>query len=215
MQPQQPYTNPYDFIVNPQKPPRQPLMSFSGGSGGGMGMRIAVVGIGLVILIVMVVGIASLFKGSGNVANMKIVAEDQAELIRVATLATQDQSNDISQSTTLYFAQNCYLSLASEQQQLLKFLSSSGVKLSPAQLALKTNSQTTQALSAAAASSTYDVTLLNAMQGDMSTYMSDLKVAYAASKNPKEQQLLKSEYQAGQLLTQQLTTAENNVNAGT
>jgi hypothetical protein len=215
MQPQQPYSNPYDFITNPQKPSRPPLMSFSGGSGGGMGMRIAVVGIGLVLLIVILIAISSLFKGGSNVANMKLVAQDQAELVRVTTLATQDQSNDISQNTTLYFAMNTNLTVSSAQQKLLAFLSSHGAKISKATLALKTNSQTTQALSAAAASSTYDTTFLNAMQGDMSTYVADLKVAYAASKNPQEQQLLKTDYQSAQLLTQELTSAQNNVNSGT
>lgn len=215
MQPQQPYNNPYDFIVNPQKPQRAPLMSFSGSSGGGMGMRIAVVGIGLVLLIIVMIVVSSLFKGGGNTKNMTTVAQDQAEILRISTLATQDQSNNISQSTTLYFAQNSQLSVSSEQQKLLAFLSKNGVKLSPAVLALKTNSQTTQALSAAAASSTYDTTFLTAMQSDFSTYSADLKIAYAASKNPQEQQLLKADYQGAQLLTQELTSALNNVNAGT
>lgn len=215
MQPQQPYNNPYDFIVNPQKPQRAPLMSFSGGSGGGMGMRIAVVGIGLVLLIVVMIVISSLFKGGGNTKNMTSVAQDQAEILRVATLATQSQSNDISQNTTLFFAQNADLSISSEQQKLLSFLSANGAKLSTAQLALKTNNQTTNALTAAAASSTYDTAFLSAMQTDFATYNADLKIAYAASKNPQEQQLLKADYQGAQLLTQELTSAMNNVNAGT
>lgn len=215
MQPQQPYTNPYEFITNPQKPSRPPLMSFSGGSGNGVGMRIAVFGGGIVILIIIMVALSSLLKGPSNVPNMKVVAEDQAELIRVTTLATQDESNDISQSTTLYFAMNANLTISSAQQKLLAFLAAHGAKPSTATLALKTNNQTTQTLAAAAASSTYDTTFLTAMQGDMSSYMSDLKVAYAASKNPQEQQLLKGDYQSAQLLTQELTSAQNNVNAGT
>ena len=214
MQPQQPYTNPYEFITNPQKSSRPPLMSFSGGRGNGTGMRIAVFGIGIVLLIVIMATIGTLMKGPSNVPNMKVVAEDQAEIIRVTTLATQDQSNDISQNTTLYFAMNTNLTVSSAQQKMLAFLAAHGSKLSTATLALKTNSQTTQALAAAAASSTYDTTFLTAMQGDMNTYMSDLKVAYASSKNPQEQQLLKGDYQSAQLLNQELTSAQNNVNAG-
>ena len=178
-------------------------------------MRIAVFGIGIVVLIIIMATVGTLLKGPTNVPNMKVVAEDQAELIRVTTLATQDQSNDISQHTTLYYAMNTNLTVSSAQQKLLAFLSAHGAKLSPATLALKTNSQTTQALAAAAASSTYDTTFLTAMQGDMSTYMADLKVAYAASKNAQEQQLLKTDYQSAQLLNQELTSAQNNVNAGT
>ncbi len=213
MQPQQPYNNPYDFIVNPEKPQRQPVLNLNGSS---MAMRIGLIA-GLVVVIMIVIVIASsIFSSSGgNVTNMTSVAQDQVELIRVATEASQNQSNDISQTTTLYFADNCLLSLSSENQQLLSFLNANGVKLSTAQLALKQNSRTDAALQAAAASSTYDTAFLTAMQGDMSTYVSDLKVAFNASTNPKEKQLLSTEYKDALLLNQQLTSALNNVNVGT
>ena len=215
MQPQQPYTNPYDFIVNPQKPQRPSLINLNGGGMGSLKLRIAVVGVGIVLLIIIISVIGSLFSGGGNTVNMTSVAQDQSELIRVTTEATQDQSNDIQQNTTLYFAQNCELSVSSEQQRLLAFLTSHGVKLSSQQLALKQNSRTDSALSAAAASSTYDTTFLNVMQGDMNTYISDIKVAYAASSNPQEKQVLQTDYHDVELLQLQLTNAKNNVNAGT
>jgi hypothetical protein len=212
MQPQQPYTNPYDFIVNPQKP-QKPLLNLGGPNA--VLMRVAVVGIGVVLLIVLAIVVSSLFKGSGNVANMTIVAQDQAEIIRVTTLATQDQSSDISQPTTLYFAENCVLAVGSEQQKLTSFLSSNGVKLTQAQLGLKHNAQTDSALNAAAASSTYDTAFLNAMQGDVGMYVSDIKTAYAKSTNPKEKQLLATDYSDAQLLATELHNAQGQVNAGT
>lgn len=213
MQPQQPYNNPYDFIVNPEKPSRRPLLNLNGTS---MAMRIALItGLVVVIIIVMIV-LGSLFSSHGsNVTNMTAVAQDQTELIRVATEATQSQSNYISQTTTLYFADNCLMSITSENQQLMSFLTSNGVKLSTATLALKQNSRTDAALQAAADSSTYDTAFLTAMQGDMNMYTSDIKVAFAASTNPQEKQLLSTEYKDAALLNQQLTAALNNVNAGT
>jgi hypothetical protein len=214
MQPQQPYNNPYDFIVNPEKPARKPMVSLSG-PGSGIGMRIAIATVIFVLIIIAATVVASLFKGSGNSTNMTSVAQDQAELIRVTTLATQDQSNDISTQTTLYFAQNCDLSVSSEQQRLLAFLSKNGLKLSTAKLALKTNGQTTSALTNAAASSTYDTVFLNAMQGDMNTYIADIKTAYNASKSPTEKQILNTDYQDATLLNQQLKSAINNVGTGT
>lgn len=181
-----------------------------------MAMRIALV-VGLVVIIIIaVVVVISLFSSKGsNVVNMTSVAQDQAELIRVATEATQDQSTDIKQSTTRYFADNCLLAISSEQHQLVSFLSSNGVKLSNAKLALKSNSHTDAALQAAAASSTYDPAFLTAMQGDMNTYISDIKVAFAASKNTQEKVLLQTDYKDASLLQTQLTSALNNVNAGT
>lgn len=213
MQPQQPYNNPYDFIVNPEKPQRRPALNLNGSN---MAMRIGLIAGLLVVIMIVIVVVSSLFSSSGsNVVNMTSVAQDQVELIRVTTEATQDQSNDISQTTTRYFADNCLLSVSSEHQQLMSFLTSHGVKLSTAQLALKQSSRTDAALQAAAASSTYDTAFLTAMQGDMGMYVSDIKVAYKASTNPQEKQLLSTEYKDAALLDQQLTSALNNVNAGT
>jgi len=181
-----------------------------------MTIRIALVAVVIVLIIVIILVVGSLFSSSGsNVTNMTSVAQDQTELIRVATEATQNQSTDINQSTTRYFADNCLLAISSEQQRLLSFLSAHGAKLTTAKLALKQNSHTDTELQAAAASSTYDSAFLTAMQGDMGTYMSDIKVAYNASQNPQEKSLLATDYKDANLLTQQLTNAIGNVNAGT
>lgn len=213
MQPQQPYNNPYDFIVNPEKPQRRPVLNVGGSN---VAVRIAlVVGLVVVVAVVLAVGSSLLTSGSSNVTNMTAVAQDQTELVRVATQATQDQSTDINQSSTRYFADNTLLAVSSEQQRLLAFLSSNGVKLSTAQLALKHSSSTDAALSAAASSSTYDTAFLTAMQGDMSSYISDIKKAFAASSNPQEKALLQTDYKDASLLQQNLTYATNNVNAGT
>jgi hypothetical protein len=184
--------------------------------GSSMVMRIGLI-VGLVVVIGIILTVVSslLSSGGSNVTNMTSVAQDQTELIRVATEATQSQSTDISQSTTRYFADNCLLAVSSEQQRLLAFLSSHGVKLATAKLGLKQNSHTDSELQAAAASSTYDTAFLTAMQGDMNTYISDIKVAYTASTNTQEKTLLKTDYNDASLLEQQLTNALNNVNAGT
>jgi len=214
MQPQQPYTDPYsnpynnqyDFIMSPQTPQRRPLLSLGGGS---MVKRIAVVAGGVVILIILIVMVSSLFSSSGNVPNMTIVAQDQNEVDRVATLAIQDDSSDVTQQTTMNFAQNASLSVASDQVQLLNFLTAHGTKLSTATLALKTNPATTQALSAAASSSTFDQVFLTAMQTDLETYASDLQQAYAHSQSNTEKQILNNDYNNEQLLMKQLTSAQS------
>lgn len=214
MQPQQPYTDPYsnpynnqyDFIMNPQAPQRRPVLNLNGGS---MGMRIAVVAGGLVVLILIIVVVSSLFSGGGNVPNLTTVAEDQSEAVRVANLAVQDDSSHVTQVTTMNFAQNASLSIASDRAQLTTFLSSHGSKLSPNTLALKSNPATTQALSAAASSSTFDQAFLTAMQTDLETYASDLKQAYLHSQNTTEKQILSNDYNNEQLLMKQLTGAQS------
>jgi len=208
MQPQQPYNNPYDFIMSPEKPQRTPL---AGLSGGGMGMRIAVVAVGVIVLIIAFVMLSSLFSSSGNVPNMTVVAEDQNELQRVTNLALQDHSSDVTQQTTMNFAQTSSLSIATAQAQLLSFLSAHGAKVSTGKLGLKANPATDRALTAAAASSTFDQAYLTAMQTDLEAYASDIKVAFANSQNATEKQILSKDYNDEQLLMQQLTSAQSSV----
>ncbi|HEY1835352.1 MAG TPA: hypothetical protein VGG13_00850 [Candidatus Saccharimonadales bacterium] len=205
MQPQTPYSDPYDFITNPKKPPRARLFKLPGGS---FGMRIAiVVGGGVIILIVLAI-IASLFSGGSNAQQyVTAVAQDQTELARVAALATQ--SSAVSQQTTSNFAQTCSLSMTSAQQQLVSYLSSHGTELSASKLAFKQNPATDQALTNAAAASDYDQSFLGLMQTELKGYGSDLKEAYANTQNGATRQLLSNDYQGEQLLLEQLTSAQN------
>jgi hypothetical protein len=179
--------------------------------GGSMAIRIAIVVIGVVVLMILIIVASSLLSGSGNVPNLTIVAEDQNEIARVATIANNNASN-ISQATTSNFAQACALSVTSAQQQLVSFLGQHGTKLSTGTLAKKQNPSSDQALNAAITSSTFDQTFLNIMQTELSGYASDLKKAYAGAQNSTEKQLISNDYQDEQLLAQQLSSAQSALN---
>lgn len=210
MQPEQQYNNPYEFITSPQQPQRRQLVKLPGGS---FGMRIGLILGGGVVLVIVLAIIASLFSSGGNTQYVAAVAADQTELARVATLATQ--ASGVSQQTTSNFAQTCSLSMTSAQQQLLNFLSSHGTKLSSGKLALKANPATDQALTNAAAASDYDQTFLNIMQTELKGYGSDLQKAFANTQSSAERQLLSNDYQGEQLLLQQLTGAQNQLQNAT
>lgn len=214
MQPQQPDSNPYDFIVNPGKPQKRSPLNLSM-PGGPMMQRIVLVAGGAILLIMLVIVASSLLSGGGNVADMTIVAQDQTELERVATVATGDDEANISQQTTLNFAENSSLAIASAQQALLSFLSSNGAKLSTKTLGLKHSTQADQTLSNAAANSTFDQAFLTVMQGDLNSYAIDMKAAFAHSTNTTEKQLLEKDYQDAQLLITQVQSAEGQVGSGT
>ena len=214
MQPEQPSSNPYDFIVNPAKPQRRSSLNL-GVPGGPMVKRVIFVVGGGILLIMLVVIASSLLSGGSNVADMTIVAQDQNELERVATVATGDDENDISQQTTLNFAENSSLAIASAQQALTSFLGSNGAKLSAKTLGLRHSAQADQTLNNAASNSTFDQAFLSVMQGDLNTYATDMKTAYANSKNTAEKQLIQKDYQDAQLLITQVRNAEGQVGSGT
>jgi hypothetical protein len=82
----------YDFILNPQKPPKQPLKIFKGN---GMVQRAVIVGAGLVFLIVSIVFIMSFLNRTSNAQAQKLIelAQTQQEILRVAETA-DDKIND-------------------------------------------------------------------------------------------------------------------------
>lgn len=200
MQPQQPYspTPNYDFIMSPAPPPKKSLVPLP--TSGSMLQRIAIVAGGFVILLIIIIVFASLLKSGGNNAPLVSIAQQQNELIRVATLGTQQATDQSAKN----FAQSTELSLITEQQQLLSYLKTNGTKVSPKQLALTKNTQTDTQLSAAQAASTFDSTFEDVMHTQLTAYTQALKTTFAKTTGPKGRQLLSNDYSATNLLLQQL-----------
>lgn len=206
MQPQQPYgpaPNNYDFIVNPSPPPKKSLIPLPTGSS--MLQRIAIVGGGLVILIIIIAIFASLLSGGSNTAPLVSIAQQQNELIRVATLGTQQATDQSAKN----FAQSTELSLTTEQQQLLGYLKDHGTKVSAKQLALTQSTKTDTELAAAQAASTFDSTFEQVMQTQLSSYAQSLKTTFAGTTGVNARKLLNADYTAANLLLKQLPTTNN------
>lgn len=222
MQPQQPYygppqqpapaplsgptppgQNPYDFIVNPGKPPRRNLF----GGGASKVQRMAVLAAGAAVVLIIIIVIVNLIFGGGGgnaVADIK-VAQDQTEIARVARLGVQQQ--DIGQAAK-NVAITAQLTLASDQQQLIDYLQKNGVKISDKELAALQDPQADQQLSTADANSTYDSTFLSIMQTDLSKYQQTLNTAYQGSKSIDLRQLLRGQYDNAGLLLEQIKSAQ-------
>jgi hypothetical protein len=201
MQPQQ-NTGQYDFFMNPEKPSRRnPL-----GGGNSLGTRVGIILGGAVLLIIVIAVAASMFSGGGgNTPRLLIVAEDQNELARVAQLGA---AQGVSQ-TTKNFAQSCYLTTMTAQQQLINFIATHGSKKpSTKTLALKQNSATDTALGSATASSSFDTTFTTIMQTQISAYKNDIQTAYTNAGNASEKQMLSSDYNDAQLLLQEITSPD-------
>jgi hypothetical protein len=200
MQPQQPYnpTPNYDFIMSPAPPPKKSLVPLPTNSS--LLQRIAIAGGGLIILIIIIIVFASLLKGGGNNSALVSIAQQQNELIRIATLGTQQATDQSAKN----FAQSTELSLTTEQQQLLTYLKTNGTKVSTKQLGLTKNAKTDTTLSAAQAASTFDSTFEQVMQSQLTSYAQSLKTTFGNTTGPKARQLLSNDYSAANLMLQQL-----------
>src|SRR5664279_2122401 len=89
VEPQQPAANapqpaPYDFIFNSEKPVKKPFVLPGGNS---MVMRVLFIVGGLFALLILFVIIKNILVGSPKLDTMVTVAQDQQEIIHLATIA--------------------------------------------------------------------------------------------------------------------------------
>jgi len=192
---------PYDFIMNPEQP-KQHKASLPGGNSAAM--RAVFIAGGLLVLLIVFTVIKGLLGGSSNLDSFVAVAQDQQELIHLATNA--DQQPDLS-TTNKNFTATAELSLGSAQSQLIKYLSTNGTKVTAKQLALKISSQTDARLTTSAAATTYNQTFKEIVNDKLTTYVTDLQQTYNHTSGNKGKALLSDQYQQAQLLITQLNSS--------
>lgn len=196
-QPGTPGHNPYEFIMNPEKPAKKPVAL----AGNSLTQRLLIAGGGLVILIILVIVVASLITSGGKekTTNFLAIAQEQTELVRIAS----DASTHVTSIPAQNLAQNVQASVASQNGELLAYLKKTGQKVSPAQLTLKHSKTTDATLTAAQENNTYDTAFKTVIQADLDTYMASLKKAYKLNPGPNGNALLSKQYDAAALLKTQ------------
>ncbi|MDB5169936.1 MAG: hypothetical protein JWN82_332 [Candidatus Saccharibacteria bacterium] len=204
MQPQQPtppnHSGNYDFILNPAAQPRKTVL----GGGSSMAMRALVVVGGLFVLaIIAAVLMQFLGKSSGGFdkSAMLSVAQDQTEIIRLATRGTADSKLQ----PTKNFAITASLGMATEQAELLQYLAAHGYKPGDKDLLLKQSAQVDTQLDGAVSSSTFDTVYAGIMKQELQTYQQDLSTAYSSAKSASAKAALKARYATADMLVTQLT----------
>src|SRR5579885_2120742 len=162
----------YDFIFNP---PQAPKKRFGLPSGNSTGQRIAIVSIGAFILLILFIILSSVLTSGSKTSTQTFIniAEEQAEIIRVATIGTQQSRGSDSKN----LAMTVLLSMETTQQQTLALLTKNHHKLGTKQLAVKRNPQTDQALTSANLNNNFDEAFTQQMQTSLSTYRTDVKAA--------------------------------------
>lgn len=206
MQPNAPYSpapppqpHEYEFIVNPNKPSRRNLNLMP--TGASLPVRVAVIGGGLFALLVIFLIIKGLLSGGGNTQALITVAQDQQQMIHLATNAGQQTGLSI---TNQNFAVTAQTTLTSAQTQLVTYLKTNGHKVGAKTLSLKVSTNLDQELTTAAGNSTYDSTFRETMQTQLNDYQQALRTAYQQTKGPKGRKLLSDQFKGAQLLKQQL-----------
>jgi len=185
--------NQYDFIVNYNHRPGSNWLLQSS-----LKTRIIIFSGGLLVLLLLAwIFIALLSANSGTSAtSLTALAQEQAELARVANSPQQNTNLD----ATLNLASTVRLSMLSDEQTFVNYLTSINAGPSSDTLAQDMNAQTDAQLSSAKTNGTFDQTYTTVTNQELTTYANNLKKAFNATSNPSERQLLNNAYQNAQLL---------------
>lgn len=195
-----PPSNPYDFIVAPEKPPKKKMI----GSDSSFAIKIAlIVGAAVVVMIVIALIVNILVGGKTNVTDLISIAETQQELIRVAT-----ENTTATDPTVIGAGLNTQLVVTTQQQKLITYLETRGAKIGASTLASKKNATTDEQLQQAAAANNFDTVFSQTNIQTLQNYASLLKTSYTNATSTKEKTILATDYNQAQLLLKQWPTPQ-------
>ncbi len=183
----QPEQSPYHFITNADHAPKKSLLSGSSKQG-----RIIIVAIGVIILITIVLVASTLLSAGSNAAKAELIktAQAQTEIIRISKLGI-DRAKSTSAKN---LATTTYLSLQSDQSELLAALGKQGVKLNAKELALGKNAKTDTLLTNAEQSNKFDEVFIKTIQTELTQYQKTVKAAYDKVSGKTLKATLKDQY---------------------
>lgn len=186
-------TTPYDFIMNPSAMPPKKSFGLKGGP------KLVYIAGGGVLLVIILFVVLSLSSGGGSTPALVSVAQQQAEMARVAEL----HYSDLNDSTTKNFIINTQLTVSSAQAEYLQYLAAGGVTIKDKQIVLGINTQTDAALDAAKSSGALDSTVKTNMQTALERYQQTIQTTYNTTSSAKTKSLLKSFFDQATMLLQQ------------
>lgn len=199
--------NPYEFIMNPGKPPKKKI-----GLGGGNFMFTLILIIGGAIIFMIILAIIANSIGGSKFSKSDLIgmAQTEQELSRVSQAA----STNATQQTTKNFAVTIQFTMITQQQRVLALLKKNGVKVGTKELALKQNATTDQQLASAKSTSTYDLTYSQLMQTQLTDYANAVKTLNGKAASKAESDMTSDFYTQTQLLISQIPYAQNAIQNG-
>lgn len=179
--------NPYEFIMAPNTKPKRTMLNLNTSS---LLARVGLIVGGLTVLVIIAAILFSVLAPKGATPGLTQTAERQQEIVRIATAA----SLKVSGQEATNFVTNVKVSVTSEQQQTLDYLSSRGVKVDKKTLALDQDSSTDTLLTNALSAGNYDTVATQTLASQLQTYATLLKNTYKQAGGPKAKQLIQSSY---------------------
>jgi hypothetical protein len=194
--------NQYEFILNPQKPPRPPMVDL-----GSMSMikRIAIfVGGVMLLLTLLVSGLSFLNRASGAQGKKLLeIAQTQTEIARVA-LAAQEK---IGGKELLFRAINVQYSINSSKQQLVAAIAKRGLKADEKNLGKGQNPQNDAILLAGEQNAKFDETYEALLNKQLANYQLQLQGVYDGS-TASEKAVIENAFSQLELLSPVKTTSQ-------
>lgn len=183
----------YDFITNPQKPPKKPFLGKL--TANKTSLLIAVIGggIGLIIFISL---FAALFGGSSDRETLLRVARSQNSLIALAAVGTEKAGDVPAQS----LASSVSLSTTSDQAAIISHISSTDGKVNAKDYSAGLDAKTSQDLTTAETNGRFDEAFLTAVQQALLSYQQSLQTANSDVQSKNAKALIAESFENSQIL---------------
>lgn len=174
-----PQQDPYEFIMNPQKPAKGPLL------GGSFKLKILLIVIVTIIFIIGGVILGNILGAEKKAQQERLIeiAQTQTEIIRLATLAENKANGSDLKALNLISK----LSVQSSSNEIDNVLKKNKVKVNSKILSKKKNAKNDEMLTQASSTSSFDSVYKKLLIEQISEYQNQLKNAFnGASKSQKE-----------------------------
>ena len=150
------------------------------------------------LMIVAAVLVNLFFGGKTNLETVVALAQSEQEIVRLAGRG-EDAGNQAVRNAAI----TARVSVRTQQQEWLAYLSKHGRKVESEELALKKNAATDRQLTTATQTSTFDTTYVSVMRGRLDAYAASLRNAHQGASNKQERELLAVHFGEVQLLLKQ------------
>lgn len=205
---QPPANNPYEFIMNPQQPPKRKGTGFGGGK---LPMLLGLIVGGAVLLMIVLTIFISLGSNKGaSTEDIVGLVQTQNELVRISN---QGVKSAVQQSTKSLAVTTEY-AMRTQQQETIALLTKNGRQLGEKENTLKQNAQTDRQFTTAKSTSTFDLVFSQVMQNELTTYANNLKQLFSKTTNKETRDQLSDYYEQTQLLISQIPYTQESIESG-
>ncbi len=186
----------YDFIVqSTEKPKPKPFQNTA------KPVKIAILAGGILVLLIMFNIVRGAISGPSVGEKFLSVAQDQQQIIVIATTASKQQGLSTVNANSSVTTQ---LGVATDQSATIEYMGKNGKEVKAKDLSLLLNSKVIAQLEASAAAGTYNETYKTVMSQELEAYMNHMSVLYKQTEGKNGRALLDSNYKSAKLLLQQL-----------